>query len=51
MGLFAYEGVMRREYDVVMATLMLSSLLTLSGILVSDILYVLVNPQVKFENR
>jgi peptide/nickel transport system permease protein len=51
MGRFAFEGVMRREYDVVMATLLLSSLLTLAGILVADILYVLVNPQVKFENR
>ena len=51
MGRFAFEGVLRREYDVVMATLLLSALLTLAGILVADILYVLVNPQVKFENR
>ena len=40
---------MRREYDVVMATLTMSAILTLSGILISDILYVIVNPQVTFE--
>jgi peptide/nickel transport system permease protein len=51
MGRFAFEGVLRREYDVVMATLTLSAILTLIGILLSDIMYVLVNPQVTFENR
>ena len=49
MGRFAFEGVMRREYDVVMATLTMSAILTLTGILISDILYVIVNPQVTFE--
>lgn len=51
MGRFAYDAVMRREYDVVMATLTFSAVLTLLGILLADILYVLVNPQVTFENR
>ena len=51
MGRFAFEGVLRREYDVVMTTLTLSAVLTLLGILIADILYVLVNPQVTFENR
>lgn len=51
MGWYAYEGVLRREYDQVMATLTLSAVMTLVGILVSDVLYVLVNPQVTFEER
>ena len=51
MGRFAFEGVLRREYDVVMATLTLSAVMTLTGILVSDIAYVLVNPQVTFDER
>lgn len=51
MGLFAYEAVLRREYDIVMATLILSALLTLVGILISDVMYVLINPQVSFESR
>lgn len=51
MGRFAFEGVLRREYDVVMTTLTLSAMMTLLGILVSDIAYVLVNPRVTFEER
>ena len=46
MGLKSYEAILRREYDFVMITLMLSAVLTLVGILISDILYVLVNPRV-----
>lgn len=51
MGLFAFEAVLRREYDIVMATLILAAVLTLIGILISDIMYVLINPQVTFESR
>lgn len=51
MGLLSYEGVLRREYDLVMTTLMLSAVLTLIGILVSDVLYVIVNPRVSFEGK
>jgi peptide/nickel transport system permease protein len=51
MGLKSYEAVLRREYDFVMITLMLSAVLTLLGILVSDILYVIVNPRVTFEEK
>lgn len=50
MGQLSYESVLAREYDMVMVTLMLSAILTLVGILVSDILYVVVNPRVTFEN-
>lgn len=51
MGQFAFDAVLKREYDVVMATLTLSAILTLSGILVADVLYVTANPQVSFEDR
>lgn len=51
MGQFTIENVLLREYDAVMATLILSAVLTLFGILVSDILYVIVNPQVSLERR
>jgi peptide/nickel transport system permease protein len=49
MGLYAYKNVLAREYDVVMATLMLSAGMTLLGLLLSDIMYVLVDPRVSFE--
>ncbi len=51
MGAYTINAIFRREYDIVMATLILSAVMTLIGILISDILYVLVNPQVTFENR
>lgn len=51
MGQFAYDQVLAREYDAAMATLILSAVLTLLGILLSDVLYVLVNPQVSLEGR
>ncbi|REJ86573.1 MAG: ABC transporter permease [Planctomycetota bacterium] len=51
MGRFAFEGMLRREYDQVMTTLTLSAVMTLLGILISDIAYVLVNPQVTFDER
>ena len=51
MGLKSYEAVLRREYDFVMVTLMISAVLTLIGILVSDLLYVVVNPRVSFDDK
>jgi peptide/nickel transport system permease protein len=51
MGYYTLENIFLREYDVVMATLILSAIMTLIGILISDILYVLVNPQVTFEKE
>lgn len=50
MGQLSYLGVKEREYDLVMITLILTSTLTLLGILISDILYVVVNPRISFEN-
>jgi peptide/nickel transport system permease protein len=51
MGKMTYENILAREYDFVMATLMLSAVLTLVGILISDVMYVLVNPRVSFESE
>ncbi|MGC1273604.1 MAG: ABC transporter permease [Planctomycetaceae bacterium] len=51
MGRLAYHAVLMREYDAAMATLIVSALLTLAGILVSDLLYVVVNPRVSLEGR
>lgn len=51
MGWLAYQAVMEREYELVMATLLLSAVLTLFGILLSDVLYALVDPRVSFEGR
>lgn len=51
IGRLGYEAVQEREYDVVMITLLLSAVLTLFGILLSDILYALIDPRVSLEGR
>ncbi|MEQ1570924.1 MAG: ABC transporter permease subunit [Myxococcota bacterium] len=49
MGLLAFNAILSRDYPVVMATTTLSALLTLLGILVSDLLYGVVDPRVRIE--
>lgn len=51
MGRLGFDAILSRDYNVIMALLYLSSLLTLLGILISDILYVLVNPSITFEQE
>jgi len=38
-----------RDYNVIMGVLLLSSVLTLIGILLSDISYALVDPRISFD--
>jgi peptide/nickel transport system permease protein len=49
MGLYAYEALQQRDYNVVMATTTISALMTLLGFLLSDILYVLVDPRISYD--
>lgn len=49
MGKFGFEAILQRDYNVIMAVSVLSAVLTLFGILVSDILYVLVDPRISFD--
>ncbi len=51
LGLLSFEAILARDYNVIMAIFYLSSLLTLVGILISDILYVLTNPRITFDER
>ena len=51
MGLYGFEAIMNRDYNVVMAILLISSLLTLIGMLISDILYAIVDPRITFDKR
>ena len=50
LGLLSYEAVLKRDYPVVMGTLFFFSLVALVAKLVNDLLYVLIDPRVKFEN-
>jgi peptide/nickel transport system permease protein len=46
MGMLGYEAVLTRDYTLLMAEFTLSAVLTLFGILVSDLLYVMVDPRI-----
>ncbi|MBK9136983.1 MAG: ABC transporter permease subunit [Betaproteobacteria bacterium] len=48
LGLLAYESVIRRDYPVVLGSLYLFTLLALVTKLVTDLLYVVVDPRVQF---
>lgn len=49
LGLLSYESVIRRDYPVVLGTLYLFTLIGLFTKLLSDLLYVWVDPRVKFD--
>ncbi len=47
MGRYAFEGLLQRDYAVVMATTTLSAVLTCLGILLSDLLQAVLDPRVR----
>ena len=47
MGSYAYEALLQRDYNVVMAVTTLSAAMTMVGILVADLLYVAVDPRMR----
>ncbi len=49
MGLYLFDAINLRDYNVVMAVLLASSLLALLGILLSDLSYALVDPRISFD--
>jgi peptide/nickel transport system permease protein len=51
MGQMGFDAVLARDYPVVLALLTVSSLLTLIGILLSDILLAAVDPRIAFGRR
>jgi microcin C transport system permease protein len=50
LGLLAYESVVRRDYPVVLGSLYLFTLIGLAVKLVSDLMYVWVDPRVQFSS-
>jgi len=48
MGWLTFEAVLNRDYPVIMGVFTLSALLTLLGLLMSDILYAMVDPRISF---
>jgi peptide/nickel transport system permease protein len=51
LGQLGFESVLSRDYPTVMALFTVSAVLTLIGILISDILLSLVDPRIVFGRR
>lgn len=51
MGRLGYEAVMNYDYPVVMGVGVIATFLTLTGILISDIMYAIVDPRVSYKKR
>lgn len=49
MGLLGYTSIVQRDYPVVMGILVISTLLLLIGNIISDIIYALVDPRIRFK--
>jgi len=47
MGRWAWEALQRREYDVIMATVLFASLSTMVGVLLSDLAYAWADPRIR----
>ncbi len=48
IGLLGYKSTLARDYNVIMALIFISSLVSLLGRLISDLLYVVVDPRIDF---
>lgn len=51
MGRLGFESVMARDYPVIMAIATISAMLTLVSMLITDILYAVVDPRITFSGR
>lgn len=49
MGLLVFNSTVNRDYNVVMGVILLSSVMVLLGRLFSDIMYVIVDPRIRFD--
>jgi peptide/nickel transport system permease protein len=51
MGKMGFDAIFTRDYPLLMAIFTMSALVTLAGILLADLLYVLVDPRIAYERR
>ena len=49
MGLYLLESIQARDYNAIMAVLLISTMMTLVGLLISDISYAVVDPRISFD--
>ena len=51
MGRLGFESVLARDYPVIMALTFIGALITLISVLVSDLLYVVIDPRITFRRQ
>jgi peptide/nickel transport system permease protein len=51
IGQLGFESILSRDYPVIMAIATITAFLTLTGIFISDIAYVFVDPRISFEGK
>lgn len=51
MGLTIYQSIDARDYPVIMAVFIITGLITMTGYLISDILYALADPRISFQKE
>ncbi len=49
MGMLAFDAISQRDYPITLGLILVASLLSLLGNLVSDVLYVLIDPRISFD--
>ncbi|WP_413559596.1 ABC transporter permease subunit [Bdellovibrio sp. HCB209] len=49
MGLLGYQSVMARDYNVIMGITFISAMLMMVGRILSDVIYVLIDPRIDFK--
>lgn len=49
MGKYAFEGLLRRDFNIIMATTVFVGVMTQVGILLSDITYAIVDPRIRYD--
>lgn len=49
MGRLVFESILARDYPVIMGSLTITALMTLVGLIISDVLYAVTDPRIRFE--
>ena len=48
IGLLNFESIMTRDYPVVLAIIILASAVKMLGVLISDLMYVVLDPRINY---
>ncbi len=49
MGKYAFEALNAREYNIIMAVTLFAAIMTMIGILISDLLYAVADPRIRYD--